>query len=830
VTAAGGPVVTGYEVLGELGRGGMGVVYKARQLVLNRVVALKMILSAEHARPQEVARLLREAEAAARLQHPNIVQIYEVGQQDGRPFLALEYADGGSLDQQTAGQPQSPRAAAELVETLARAVHHAHQKGITHRDLKPANVLLQRAEGRGPPEPEAGALGRLRSAIPKITDFGLAKQLDGAASLTPSGVTIGTPSYMAPEQATGKTAEVGPAADAYALGTILYELLTGRPPFVGATVLDTLEQVRSQEPVSPSRLQPKVPRDLVTICLKCLQKQAHKRYASAEALADDLRRFLEKRPILARPVGLGGRLLRWCRRNPGVAGLLAALVLVFLAGLAGVLWQWQRATDSAAEADRQAAAFKAERDVAERRLHVLRERVDGLTRRGRNLLGQPGQYVAGKALLEEALTFYDKLLPEDARDPRLRLEAVGTYDQVGGICHLLGQWDRALKAYGHAATLLSGMLEEEPANKGYRHQLANNHRYRGNVLRDVGRVREAREAYDQAARIHDQLHRESPTDMHAAVDLANTLLNKTVVLSPTEQAEELADVYARAVELDRAAVKAHPREPWFQGELALCLEGQCTSFLATGRHAQALPGAREAVAIRQRLFDTGQRKGVDDQRYLARSYGNLGKVLAAAGATREAEEAYRKALLLLEPFVKDSPSLPYHRRDLVRSYLQLVGLLWERGRQTEAAELYRKALAVDPEDSEVNNDLAWFLATSPEPRLRDAALAVRLATKAVKAQPKSADYWNTLGVAHYRNGDDKAAISELETAMSLGAGGTSMDWFFLAMANWRLGDRDQAQSWFDRAVQWMDKHKPHDDELRRFRAEAEALLAEAGKR
>jgi WD40 repeat protein/Flp pilus assembly protein TadD len=341
VTGTGTPVVAGYEVLEEVGRGGMGVVYKARQLGLNRVVALKMILSAGHAGPPEVARFRREAEAAARLQHPNIVQVHEVGLQDGRPFLALEYVDGGNLARETAGQPQPPGAAAELVETLARAVHHAHQKGIAHRDLKPANVLLQRAAGNG----------SLRSAIPKITDFGLAKQLDAVGSQTTSGIMVGTPNYMAPEQATCKSAEIGPATDVHALGAILYELLTGRRPFQGATVLDTLEQVRSQEPVSPSQLQPRVPRDLVTICLKCLRKEAHKRYASAEALADDLRRFLEKRPILARPTGPVERAAKWARRRPAVTALLAAVVLVTALGVAGVVWQWRRAEAGRHEAE-----------------------------------------------------------------------------------------------------------------------------------------------------------------------------------------------------------------------------------------------------------------------------------------------------------------------------------------------------------------------------------------------------------------------------------------------------------------------------------------------
>jgi tRNA A-37 threonylcarbamoyl transferase component Bud32 len=309
--------VPGYEILGELGRGGMGVVYKARQVRLNRLVALKMILAGKQAGPKELLRFQAEAEAVARLQHPHIVQVYEVGEHAGRPFIALEFCPGGSLAERFQGQPQMARTAAELVRTLAGAVQHAHGHGIIHRDLKPANVLLA----------EDDTL--------KISDFGLAKQLDTSVAMTQSGAIVGTPSYMAPEQTAGRTQKIGPATDVYALGAILYEALTGRPPFRAATPMDTLEQVRSQEPVAVRQLQPHMPRDLETICHKCLQKEPAKRYGSAAALADDLGRFLAGEPILARPVGHIERLGRWCKRNPVVASLTVA-VFVLLATVAGI--------------------------------------------------------------------------------------------------------------------------------------------------------------------------------------------------------------------------------------------------------------------------------------------------------------------------------------------------------------------------------------------------------------------------------------------------------------------------------------------------------------
>jgi tetratricopeptide (TPR) repeat protein/tRNA A-37 threonylcarbamoyl transferase component Bud32 len=322
------PVVPGYEILGVLGRGGMGVVYQARQVRLNRLVALKMILAGEHAEPEDLVRFLAEAEAVAHLQHPHIVQIYEVSQHAGLPFFALEYVEGGSLYQKLQVSPLPPREAASLVETLARAMHAAHQKGIIHRDLKPANILLDR-EGR-----------------PKITDFGLAKRIVGGGDLTKTGVIMGTPSYMPPEQASGQGRVVGPAADVYALGAILYELLTGRPPFKAASALDTVLQVLVEEPVPPRRLQSKTPRDLDTICLKCLQKEPAQRYASAAALADDLKRFLHGEPIQARPMGIWGRGVKWARRRPAVAALLGILLVVLVGGFFGMLGLWLRAEDA----------------------------------------------------------------------------------------------------------------------------------------------------------------------------------------------------------------------------------------------------------------------------------------------------------------------------------------------------------------------------------------------------------------------------------------------------------------------------------------------------
>jgi tetratricopeptide (TPR) repeat protein len=580
-----------------------------------------------------------------------------------------------------------------------------------------------------------------------------------------------------------------------------------------------------------------------------------------------------------------------------VAGLVAALVLVFLAGLVGVLWQWQIARHHAAAYKEERDTARRQRERAEHHLGIVRGRVDGLAGLGRDLLKLPGQHKAGKAVLEEALTLYEDLLPEEGSDAQLRLQAVWMYRQVAGIRHTLGQLDQAVEAYAHETALLTDLLAgppsslrfrepgaspqaalptdlppDEPADKVLRRQLARSHRSRGNAQRDRGKWQEAREAYDQAARLFDGLHLESPKDPAAAVALSNTLLNTITVLPSGDRAEELERLFGRILELDRAAVAAAPSEHSYQAELALALHDQGLFFLETGRTAKAEDAIREALAIHRKVLTGGRHKGYIEP-YVARNYATLGRVLAAAGRGSEAEPAFREAVKLLEQYTKELPEHLLHRRTLARtlaeladflegsgrpsegegilrqaigqyellkedreyqgklavSYLKLVRLLGEHGRQGEAGELLHKARTVDPENPAVNNEVAWFLATTPEPRLRDPAEAVRRARKAVDADKESGEYWNTLGVAHYRNGEDRAAIAALEASMRLRDGGDGYDWFFLAMAHGRLGDRDRARIWLDRAVQWMDTDLPRSDDLRRFRAEAKALLAEPAK-
>jgi len=385
-----------YELLSEIARGGMGVVYKARQLSLNRVVAVKLLQFGRLAGDQFKSRFRAEAEAAASLQHPNIVAIHEVGEHEGQQYFSMDYVDGADLAEMVREKPLPPRRAAGHVETIARAIHYAHQRGVLHRDLKPSNILMD------------------PGGQPRITDFGLAKRLEFDSHITVTGQILGTPHYMPPEQAEGKRGEISTASDVYSLGAILYHLLTGRPPFIADSFEAVLAQLLHREPVRPRLLNPGIPRDLETICLKCLSKEPHRRYATAQALAEDLGHWRKGEPICARPVGAAERLVRWCRRKPALATLAVTLHVVAGAGLAGVLWQWRRAEQHAISERSQ--RLRAEQAVTSLELQRAEDLLDqnettmGMAYLARIVRQQPANDVAARRLLS-ALTQRDFALP-----------------------------------------------------------------------------------------------------------------------------------------------------------------------------------------------------------------------------------------------------------------------------------------------------------------------------------------------------------------------------------------------------------------------------------
>jgi tetratricopeptide (TPR) repeat protein len=526
-----GPEVPGYRILGALGHGGMGVVYKARQLNLNRLVALKVIRAGLHAGPEVASRFRAEAEMVARFQHPNIIQIFEVGESEGVSFLALEYASGGSLQEKLAGTPQDPQAAARLLEELARVVHYAHQRGIVHRDLKPANVVLT-DEG-----------------VPKVTDFGLAKLLEHDDGLTHTDAILGTPSYMAPEQVRGDSRSITPAADVYALGAILYEMLTGRPPFKGATPLSTLEQVASQEPLAPGTLQRHVARDLETICLKCLEKEPPRRYASAQDLADDLRRFLEGRPIAARPTSAWRRSWKWARRNPTTATALAAGCLGVVILYAGALYYNARLQDAVRQArTAERLADSSARSAVEQRnlaLKVLNQLVFDVQE---NLGETPATRPFRHSLLDTAIAGLDEIA-RSAEASAPDVSRAVAHQKLGDIFHEIDRGDDARRQYRLALKLARALDGASPRDPAIVECL-----YRVNM--GLGELE-----------LQDRKAASAQTDFRNAVALAETL----VAISPSRPGARRGLIEAY-LELGRSFGFAHDlaeAEVWFRKTLAL---------------------------------------------------------------------------------------------------------------------------------------------------------------------------------------------------------------------------------------------------------------------
>jgi serine/threonine-protein kinase len=682
------PTVTGYKILGELGRGGMGVVYRAKHIGLNRQVALKMILAGSHASVQELARFRAEAEAVAHLQHPNIVQVYDVGEHDGCPFFSLEFIDGGCLTDRIGNTPQPPAEAARTVQVLAAAMEYAHKRGIMHRDLKPANILLA------------------QDGTPKITDFGLAKRLEGDSSQTRTGSILGTPSYMAPEQALGQSKEVGPAADIYALGAILYELLTGRPPFQGTTLLETVQMVRAAEPVPPSRLQPGLPRDVETICLMCLRKEPHKRYATSGLLAEDLRRFLAKEPIQARPTPLWERVAKWGRRRPAAAALIVVSSLAAVTVMAGG-WLFARQEAKRAEEARQltALAQRNEKLAVERRIEAEREHARAeknfqealaavdvmLTRVGeKRLAHEPRMERLRRDVLQQALSFYQGFLAAAEKDPTVRSETARAYRRVGDIEDMLGDYAASEREYRSAINLLQELAAKAPQNADLRAELAAAKNQLGIVLEATGRSREAQPLLQAAMEIRSKLVADFPAVADYRRGLAGNLHNQGLFLQTGNRLTEADMAYGKAAQLFGELAAQFPKEADYRLELARTLANRAALLESAGKPPEAEKAARQAVELQRQLVHDAP----DNEEYrkeLGRGSANLAVLLQRQGRWGEAEAAYREANDTFSKLANDFPQVPDYRHEMAINANNLVELFQGRRRWADADREARRA-------------------------------------------------------------------------------------------------------------------------------------------
>ena len=558
------PTIEGYEIDGVLGRGGMGVVYRAKDVNLERDVAIKMVLAGSIAGSSMRSRFDSEARAVAQLQHTHIAQLYTASTFENRPYFVMEYVSGGTLAHRIRGNPLTPRDAAAMIVKLAEGVDFSHRQGIIHRDLKPGNVLLT------------------QTGEPKIADFGLAKWIDSDSGSTKTGDIIGTPSYMAPEQAGGVVRKIGPPCDIYALGAILYELLTGRPPFRTPEPLQTVMLVLSEDPVPPRKLQPTVPRDLETICLKCLEKSPEKRYETAGDLAADLQRFLRDEPIIARPVGRVERFFKWVKRRPATATIVGLVFVGLIGALAGALFhsqQMQTALDETEaerdKVDRERKRFKAERDRAEKlviavkaerdKVQKQRDRATRLFAAGRELSKSlleehlaaletiAGGLVVQEMLAKRLVAYLDKLSKNAEDDTVLLAELADWYERVAQVQGNPYQENRgdtaaALKNYRKALALRARLLSKQPDALLPRLQHASCRKSIADVQFQRGKVSEARAEFEQILKTLKALRKEHPKDNRVLAAIIE-------VMGGVADADEWAAKLPEALKRYRAALK-----------------------------------------------------------------------------------------------------------------------------------------------------------------------------------------------------------------------------------------------------------------------------------
>jgi tetratricopeptide (TPR) repeat protein len=680
------------------------VVYKAVQVSLNRPVALKMIRLGTEADEQDLARFQTEAEAAAQLVHPNIVQIYEVGKDALRPYFSQEYVAGGSLDKFLGATPQPPPLGARLVERLAWAIDFAHGHDILHRDLKPANILLGAVEGGQTPRPSRTVSGEDDLPwVPKIADFGLAKRLADEGGQTQTGAVLGTPAYMAPEQAEGRK-NIGPGVDIYALGAILYETLTGRPPFRAATAWDTIYQVLNDDPVPPTRLQPRIPRDLETICLKCLEKDSTRRYLRAGDLADDLGRFLRDEPICARPVGVAERLWRWARRNPRVAALVSAFFLTLSLGLMLVTLLWARAETHRLAAESAREQTKTEKEAADESSRQARAAVKELfVIAAENPLFQTdGMQPARKLLLQTALRYFRDFTSQPRDDPALWSELADVHERLATILDLIGTKSEVLAELEKARDFYLQLLRDHPDDLDYQGRLALVLGRIGQLYGETGQAARGENSLDQALKIAQRLAQAEPEVVNRQLDLASTWRKKGNLLHQRGKPAEALAAFQHGRELLEPLTRT-PASFRACSELSACLVGMGHAFEKKGQIPEAREVYRQALDLQTRIFHE-RPKDPRERSEVARIYGALGLVQASLGDRKGSLDSYQKAIELREISVRANPTVVPYREELATAYFNLGEEQRAHSDPEKALEFHNKALAQFLELARTNPD------------------------------------------------------------------------------------------------------------------------------
>ncbi len=673
VTGDGAPSPTAsfnpaYELLEELGRGGMGIVFKARQRGLNRLVAIKQLAAGAGAEARE--RFTVEAEAVAHLQHPNIVHIYEIGESAGVPFFSMEYVEGTNLAARMGGTPLEPEEAARLVEVLARAVHYAHERGIIHRDLKPSNVLLD------------------KNGMPKVCDFGLAKRVDDESGRTQAGQIFGTPSYMAPEQADGRREEVGPRSDIYALGALLYETLTGRPPFKGVNVLDTLEQVCTREPVPPRDLQPRVPHDLETICLKCLDKDPAQRDPSAQALAEDLHRYLQGEPIVARRTSAWERAVKWARRNRAAATLAVTLplflIVTTIVSVTAALWINSARRDSVRDAEHARDALKLANASLDAAVNKITEN---------EKLRDRGFFELRKELLASVLPHYQALAALQTDDPALEAERARAYGKMGSIRMALGENEQALRDYREMAAVFSSLIARHPEVSAYRYSAAESANDLAILLDARGASEEAWGTLDRGEELAAVLVRDHPEVADHHIIRIRLRGNRAGQLQEERHHAEALQALGEAEQFEGEAEGRFPDRADFRALLGQLLTKRGIYLAVAKRFADAEQAHREALSVLRPLGEAPSAR-LDQREALAGAWFGLGVALSQQGRPREARDAKKSALGLCEGLCEEAPGVPSYRDLLAKTLSNLAYTTEELGDPAAATRLRRRSLDI----------------------------------------------------------------------------------------------------------------------------------------